>query len=123
MPNSRNTFVQTGQHPSTSGTISIHGGYINLSAADGYIILGSGTWDTKTITKQIKPWKKLICFFLGHKNLKCEQQHSLEIWVSTNRKYTKNFMTCERCGIYFQDSVTSDIPLTETEQIIKDIIV
>jgi len=133
-------------HFNSTGSIVINsssGGDFNITAggATGYITINDETnKDTVTVTEKPKRWKRLICLVLGHKipEKKKEStnpesstfivtdhvhQPTSELWINVNGKtYTRKYKACERCGIFHEDTVTYEVPLTEDEKIIKDII-
>lgn len=94
---------------------------------------------------KIKPWKKVICFFFGHKSFYEKNISSKNITddnayilisnigpgsVRMSITDLKEFKTeafveykaCYRCGIYAENYISVPTQLDKDEQMIKDII-
>lgn len=117
--------ITTGNNSSivTAGNGSYNGGDVSIIAGDasgsaGFVTVGRKK-DTTTVVKPIKRWKRIICWLLGHKT---EFLHNALYFNIADKTYRREFFVCERCGIFHKDTVSYEVPLTEDEKIIKDII-
>jgi len=78
---------------------------------------------------KIKPWRKIVCFFLGHKDMdeleKKSNPHGSVMIITSDTIYGHSKITaksCMRCGFYFENVLYLKKQLTEKEKMIKDII-
>jgi len=115
--NGGNVTITAGTTTSwNSGNTIVVGGM----TTDGY--MNFAAQETKTITEEIKPWKRLWCSIFGHKEVKPQNSVSIYVMDNDGNRYQKDFKCCSRCGLYEKYSIERAVPLTENEQIIKDII-
>jgi len=122
-------IVTTGTITTGSGLGS--GGNITLKAgsdsSSGSISIRT---EKNTVTKKFKLWKRVICWLLGHKEVKEENikeqanaNPEFNLCLIKNEKlYKREFKICSRCGIFHDDTVSYEVPLTEDEKMVKDII-